>query len=1166
MSTLTRKQFFKENYKKGFVFYTTLTTGHQVFIKVMKSNKEVSVPKSVRNQIPKFEMNAKTVYNKVCTYHSKENGFEEYYEQVEKGKWFALTPVKQGVIGEGKYFIHNEEQNPRNVYKTLFEDEGVFGLLKGEKFSLVDSFDTEYKAFYKDDKGNILPDPKTEEDYVYYVSKGWQTQYKQLLSLHKVIKSGNYVVKFAIFPSMYELQNAYEGKFEDSRSRIDGEEYFGLDLEFCGCYSQTQQHKNRITKGGKDENGKRIKSSPFTPMTILGHNIQADLFFLSMPEITFFDTKTGKQIRKSDFENAKYNLDFIRYLVGLNGGLETLNTPNLIITHNGRCYPIILTVRDTMNHSVTKSKSLAELGEVCGFPKEEMSKEEITNMHKVIFDNTDKYLTYAEQDPLIPFVYVSALYGENTKIKMTFLSAVVPIIVERMKKYCLEKLDLASWVNYAYEKRIIMKFFEYDKNNYIEHTVNTLHKKYSKERLFYTRKNRIIFIKTKDNKGFESIVEITNGKIKEYEIKSLTDEFFQFIFQGVVDRSTNKQFVKDNNSKSSAVFMSKAKSFYGLRSDIITDLCTNSYHGGMNDCRYIGIYKEKTQDLDLKSAYMTSERLLPLPDWREPFVEILTCTKSKEETYKVFNKENGMDIFEPYRKYNNGEIPMELMCSTVIEIAGWKHPQEQVRCEDGVLWSTVPYIPFAVEGTIGYAEEHQTGWCGVGSMTITGSEYIKTIEEGGEVYVMQVYLINPLRDKEGNILHLVGDTAQHFITTRETNQKLYGKKSLPDLMSKEMNNGCLYGKIAQNVSKKSVYDPRTPQGLEITEENIDKGASPLTNPFIVCNITANIRCMLTASHNACIRAGLGGFQQITTDGGNSRVSAEVLNTIDTGFIGKLFKKSRLEITNGQSDIIYEVKANNESSVAFTTRRNLSLTVSGIIALTGYKSLYKKGTLEQKIEFLRKYVSNEPVVSVNSYAKGCLPNAQKKFEKYIPYDSIKVSYGNSNYDFKYQPVIEEMQNVYYNQYEEITGEEFIIASGSTKAWATTKELCNAISYMHNHKYSLVREVEDYETTLKAIEYFENGYSSIRARQRGEIVDSLLCYVSAMYGRFNDTFIEGVYDLTPKKLAELLNERFELEGSEVITPKDISNAKRRLNSMPFYYLTQIEVIKNILSRPF
>ncbi len=1252
-----KEQLFRENYNLGYVYSTTLNTGHMVFIKAMKSNTECPIDKAEHMCCPKFLKNAKTVYEKVCTYHSNEEGFEKYYAEVLCGKWNLLKPLSV-VKNTGKYFIHDDSISPRNVYKELFEDE-LFSLLQGKEFGLTDSFDTEYKVLYKDKEGSVLPSPTTELEFIEYKEKGFEIQYKQFLSLHRIIRIGykvlykdkegsvlpspttelefieykekgfeiqykqflslhriirigEYLVMFAVFPPIEELENAYEGKLKDSRASIDGNEYLGLVLEFCGCPSHTITNKYRIRKAGKDGNGKKHKGSKFTPIQLLGHNIQADLYFLRMPEITFFDYKTGKQVSKDEYKNAQFRQDFIRYLVGLNGGLETMTAGDLIIEYNGRCYPITLSVRDTMNHSVTRNKSLAELGEVCGFEKDKMENEEIQNMNKVLFDNMPKYLHYADIDPQIPhnyvssmygmnkqvkmtflsavvpiivekmkqyflekldiiswleyFIkYVSSMYGMNKQVKMTFLSAVVPIIVEKMKQYFLEKLDIISWLEYFIKNKIKMKFFELETHEFTAFSPKELYKHFPQNRLLYTQDKGVI-IKSIDGKSAEWVIKFVNGLAKQYKIKTMTDDLFQAIYQGVIDKNGNRSFVTEHASKTCAVFMSKLKVFFGLESDHMTDLSTEAYHGGMNDCRYIGVYEKETRDLDLKSAYMTSERLIPLPDWRQPYVEILTYNKTKDERWKTFSNElgNGMEIFEPYRNYNNGEIPMELVASTVIEIAGWKHPQEQVRCQDGVLWSTVPFIPFAHEGTIGYAEEHQSGWNGVASMTITGTEYIKTIEEGGEVYVTRAYLINPLRDKEGNILHVIGDIAQHFIGLRETSQKMYGKKTLPDLLIKELNNGGLYGKIAQNVTKKSVYDPKTPQGLEITEETIDKGASPLTNPFVVCNITASIRCMLTASHNAMVRHGLGGFLQITTDGGNAPVDDKTINALDTGFVGELFRKSRLEITHGENDNIYEVKAVNENSLTITTRRNLSLTEGGITALTGYKSLYKKGTKEQKYEFIRKFISNEPVVSVNSYAKGCLPNAQKKFEKNIPYDSIKVSYGNSNYDFKFKPVIDEMKDMHFEQYEAETGMECVVGTCPTKPWSTTNELANAISYMHNHKYFLVRLTKDYEGVLTSIGLYGSGYTSKRARARGEVTDVLLCFVSAMYGRFSECFVQGFYDMTRKQQVELLNEKFMLREEECITYNDIRSARSRVAPMPSYYQPQIPFIKEILEK--
>ena len=59
-----KEQLFRENYNLGYVYSTTLNTGHMVFVKAMKSNTECPIDKAEHMCCPKFLKNAKTVYEK----------------------------------------------------------------------------------------------------------------------------------------------------------------------------------------------------------------------------------------------------------------------------------------------------------------------------------------------------------------------------------------------------------------------------------------------------------------------------------------------------------------------------------------------------------------------------------------------------------------------------------------------------------------------------------------------------------------------------------------------------------------------------------------------------------------------------------------------------------------------------------------------------------------------------------------------------------------------------------------------------------------------------------------------------------------------------------------------------------------------------------------------
>ncbi len=79
----------------------------------------------------------------------------------------------------------------------------------------------------------------------------------------------------------------------------------------------------------------------------------------------------------------------------------------------------------------------------------------------------------------------------------------------------------------------------------------------------------------------------------------------------------------------------------------------------------------------------------------------------------------------------------------------------------------------------------------------------------------------------------------------------------------------------------------------------------------------------------------------------------------------------------------------------------------------------------------------------------------------------MSYGNSNYDFKFKPVNEDIKDMHFEHYEAETGMECVVGTCPTKTWSTTNELANAISYMHNHIYFMVSLTIDYEGVLTSI---------------------------------------------------------------------------------------------------
>lgn len=105
----------------------------------------------------------------------------------------------------------------------------------------------------------------------------------------------------------------------------------------------------------------------------------------------------------SDFEELKKDLDIV------NKCYVTLGRP--IVLDNTNIF-----IRDTMLLTPAGQKSLDALGPLYGISKIKLTKEEITNMDKLLEENRELFEEYAMRDAVIPLIHANYMEHFNFRL------------------------------------------------------------------------------------------------------------------------------------------------------------------------------------------------------------------------------------------------------------------------------------------------------------------------------------------------------------------------------------------------------------------------------------------------------------------------------------------------------------------------------------------------------------------------------------------------------------------------------------------------------------------------------------------------------------------------------------------------------------------------------
>lgn len=164
----------------------------------------------------------------------------------------------------------------------------------------------------------------------------------------------------------------------------------------------------------------------------------------SFPHYNFpesYDVTLVSHFGRVDLSALKEN--FFRYASEVQGGIMTLDFPIKLnckartkgLCANYYCYPLRLSLRDTMSQAPAGSKSLDALGEVVGIPKLKDDSIDKSRMDKLLKEDPALFFDYASRDSVVTLLYSSRLYGSNCEMAPTLTSAAATAFRGLMSEY-----------------------------------------------------------------------------------------------------------------------------------------------------------------------------------------------------------------------------------------------------------------------------------------------------------------------------------------------------------------------------------------------------------------------------------------------------------------------------------------------------------------------------------------------------------------------------------------------------------------------------------------------------------------------------------------------------------------------------------------------------------
>lgn len=428
--------------------------------------------------------------------------------------------------------------------------------------------------------------------------------------------------------------------------------------------------------------------------------------------------------------------------------------------------------------------------------------------------------------------------------------------------------------------------------------------------------------------------------------------------------------------------------------DLQMRAASDSFYGGRNECFLYGIHHGPWYDYDLAGAYSIGMQMLGTPRLSECY--------SETDVNKI-----SLDV------YACGLIDFEFPINTPFPCFPIKDDQGRglIFPLKGRTWASSPEIVLARD-------------------------------LGAKIKLVNMpFSVVPMDNKD------FGDVVKVLIERRELAQQQFGKKSIPDLLYKELSNS-LYGKMGQGLSGKRSFSTRKRKTQETP-------FSPITIPFMASYVTSFIRACVTAAMTELKQNGYR-IASVTTDGFLSDAPPEVVFNLKAFGFAEIYRQQRYRVA-GKNDM-FEIKHKAQDLVIFTTRGGF-----GVSEITDNKTwelpqakagYYFKGLdgsfssdtekYNRETEYLAKmFLERDGRIT---YEKAIMPSLSDYLLKQKEVARIEKKSIKWEYDFKRMPDIESART----ETLVIDGKAYEHVSFTTLPWNDMEEFNEVRRYRDDHE--------------------------------------------------------------------------------------------------------------------
>ncbi|MER9642399.1 DNA polymerase [Mesorhizobium sp. M0239] len=487
------------------------------------------------------------------------------------------------------------------------------------------------------------------------------------------------------------------------------------------------------------------------------------------------------------------------------------------------------------------------------------------------------------------------------------------------------------------------------------------------------------------------------------------------------------------------------------------DFVTETYHGGRNEQFLFGICDEHIwRDHDLSSAYTTAMSLIGKPVW--------------EQMHRVESIEE-IDMLDLAFVSVDFEFPESV-----------RFPTLPVRSPNGII--------FPRKGR---------SYC-------AAPEVVLAKQLGAQFGAMKRSIRVPVERDTGIF--------SRFITDCITERSAHKKGTFENLFWKEVGNST-YGKTAQGLRKKRVYDLRDDDMVELPE-------STLTQPFFASFITSYTRAVLGEILNR-FPSNVQVFS-VTTDGFLSHASDAEIAAATSGPLFQSFRQARSRLV--QDDQPLEVKHTIRQPLGWRTRGSATLKLGDgnkaniVIQKGGIKSQFDLTDQEENARVVELFFNRTPG-ETQQYTSGIGLKDTIRYGSDFVYRSITKRL-SMEFDWKRRPVDPQDRTVDFNgkaythlsfQSQPLESlEEFLGIRDAWQKWdrqpfrllKSVPDLSSFLNYLETNRKSnpssqtYMRKSEDADLLrlrrdlTRAFRRLQAGFDAVQARS-GRIRHKALCEI-------------------------------------------------------------------------